>query len=193
MVGLLSALCAAPISQTAAFVVGFNQLLPQTGVARFVLDSQTCSQRGMPLALGMKIEGKVSADIQRNFGDKFFLKAEYTIQGLEKPRVWTFRRTWTDFNKLDKWIRSDLVGGETACVRDLFSKRAGDYGWVRWDKVACEQGLEWSADEGLISDPQCILPRSGPPDCSPVLFPRCLVLPCCTSTSPCLLSGASGI
>eukprot|EP00288_Rhodomonas_lens_P017635 CAMPEP_0177702282 /NCGR_PEP_ID=MMETSP0484_2-20121128/7054_1 /TAXON_ID=354590 /ORGANISM="Rhodomonas lens, Strain RHODO" /LENGTH=318 /DNA_ID=CAMNT_0019213557 /DNA_START=90 /DNA_END=1046 /DNA_ORIENTATION=- len=55
----------------------------------------------------MAIEGAVTADIQRNFGDKFFLKAEYTIEGIPKPRTWTFRRSWQDFKKLDKWIRRE--------------------------------------------------------------------------------------
>jgi len=53
----------------------------------------------------MEIQGNLKTEIQRNFGDKFFLKAEYTIEGLQKPRTWTFRRTWKDFKTLDQWIR----------------------------------------------------------------------------------------
>eukprot|EP00961_Rhodomonas_salina_P121127 1630272-Rhodomonas_salina.1 len=86
-----------------AFMPGFQCSAPASLASSI---KASCSRSGMLLGLRMAIEGAVTADIQRNFGDKFFLKAEYTIEGIPKPRTWTFRRSWQDFKKLDKWIRS---------------------------------------------------------------------------------------
>eukprot|EP00281_Chroomonas_sp_CCMP1168_P022830 CAMPEP_0206224564 /NCGR_PEP_ID=MMETSP0047_2-20121206/7093_1 /ASSEMBLY_ACC=CAM_ASM_000192 /TAXON_ID=195065 /ORGANISM="Chroomonas mesostigmatica_cf, Strain CCMP1168" /LENGTH=294 /DNA_ID=CAMNT_0053647529 /DNA_START=56 /DNA_END=937 /DNA_ORIENTATION=- len=59
------------------------------------------------LRMGNGYEGEMAVKIQRNFGDKFFLKGRYTNDARPTPREWTFQRTWEDFAELEKGIRTD--------------------------------------------------------------------------------------
>jgi hypothetical protein len=50
-------------------------------------------------------EGEVATWIKRNFGETFFLGGTYTSEDKQKTKEWDYKRTWTDFLKLDRALR----------------------------------------------------------------------------------------
>eukprot|EP00283_Hemiselmis_rufescens_P000749 CAMPEP_0173470350 /NCGR_PEP_ID=MMETSP1357-20121228/77834_1 /TAXON_ID=77926 /ORGANISM="Hemiselmis rufescens, Strain PCC563" /LENGTH=387 /DNA_ID=CAMNT_0014438623 /DNA_START=13 /DNA_END=1176 /DNA_ORIENTATION=+ len=57
--------------------------------------------------MGNGFDGEVTVTIKRNFGDKFFLEGNYVTEDGASGKVWTFQRTWKDFVKLDKVVKSE--------------------------------------------------------------------------------------
>lgn len=59
------------------------------------------------LTMGVGYDGDVEVTLKRNFGGKFFFKGVYTSENREKPKEWLFQRTYNDFVKLDRKVRTE--------------------------------------------------------------------------------------
>jgi hypothetical protein len=59
------------------------------------------------VSMGVGYDGEVEVTLKRNFGGKFFFKGVYTSESGEKSREWLFQRTYGDFVKLDRKVRTE--------------------------------------------------------------------------------------